>query len=144
MGEVGGELLQALVAVAQAAGQGYHGNAGLARDPRHAHRGLAVQALRIQTALAGQHQVGTDQRIGQPGQLRDQFDAWAETRAEECPRGETQAAGGADARHPAEVLAKGRRDHLGEVRQGGIQLRHLFGAGALLRTEHRRRAARPA
>ena len=136
--------VQRLVAVAEAAGQGEHRHAVAAGEGGDAQRRLAVQGLAVETALAGDRQVGADQRGLQTGDFGDQLDAGAKARRQEALRGEAHAAGRTAARLVARVAAQRRRAAVGEVGEGSVELRHLRGVGAFLRAEHRRGAVRSA
>src|SRR5207302_190668 len=94
-----------------AAGDGDGPHAGSGRRVDHADGGLAVQALLVQRAFAGDHQLGAGQVLVETDQLEQQVDAGPAGRAQYGQRGEADATGGSRARRVGhrrvDVLAPG-------------------------------------
>jgi len=138
------DVIQALIALTQTAGQGDHWHASGGSDASHAQRGFSVQGLCVQAAFAGDNQIRALHRLSQAGQFGNHLDARTKTGLEYRARGKPQAACGTHTGNLRMVFTQGSRHDLRIVGQRRVQLLDLSGAGAFLRAEHRRGAARAA
>ena len=119
-------------------GHGDHGDAGATRGGRHAGGGLAVQGLCVEGALAGDHQVGADDRRLEPGQLLHHLGARPQLGPEHGHGAEPDAAGCAGPGRVAQVAAGRPRDDVGEPAELGVERGDLLGRRALLRVRRPR------
>ena len=115
------------------AGEHDHRHAGRHRPPGHADHGLAGQALGVERALAGDHQIGVGEGLVEPDQVEQQVDARGQPGAEKREGPRADPAGCSGAGDPVDVDAEVAVQHLGEPGQPGVQGGDVVRAGALLR-----------
>ena len=128
-------------------GASAHGDDGYASGGGrrgHAGGGLAVQGLLVEGPLPRDDQV-VGRELRQCGveadEVEQQVDPGADARAEHRDRAEPDTASGTGSRVVPVVAAGDLLDEVGPVRQRGVELRHLVGRRALLRSVDRRGAA---
>ena len=129
-----------LPAGAEAAGQHHHRDAGRARQSRDAGGHLARRGLGVDSALSGQHQVGSGEGSGQPDRLGDQRDAGRDP----CPRRQerrAEASGRTGPGQAGDVVPSGAQ-RTRQVLQAAGQHGHRGRVGTLLRREDRGGPAR--
>ena len=120
------------------AGDADHRLAVALGDAGDADRRLAVHGLEVDTALAGDHQVGVAHVRVEVHRRGDDLDAGLERGAEEGQHRRAHAAGRTRARHRVDRHAEVAPDDAGEAGEVGVERLHHLGRGALLRAKYRR------